>query len=321
MARRRRVVVAVGAAALVVVGLVVVLVTRTGAAPERNPFASARPLVDPDSAAARAAADADPADRAILRRLAGVPTATWLVPEALDAQHVGRRVESLVERADAQGRVAVLVVYGLPQRDCSGQESAGGLDADAYQSWVEAIAESGKGAVAILEPDALATADECDLVGSRVRLLRQAARTLDEHGVWTYVDAGHSSWIEPRRMAQLVRSVGPDHLRGFATNVAGYETDADETAYAEAVNAALDRPLAYVVDTGRNGVGPGAPGDFCNPPGRALGREPARGRGRLDAWLWIKPPGESDGQCGGGPPAGEFWTTGALALATAAGWS
>lgn len=320
MAGRRRVVV-VAAAVLLVVVVVVVLVTRDGAAPDRNPFASAQPLVDPQSAAARAAAGADPADQPILKRLAAVPTATWLVPEALDAQRVGDRVQSLVDRARDQGRVAVLVVYGLPQRDCSGQESAGGLDTKDYEAWVEAIAEAGRGAVAILEPDALATADECDLVDSRVALLRQAARTLDEHGLWTYVDAGHSSWIEPRRMAQLVQAVGPEHLRGFATNVAAYQGDADEAAYARAVNAALDEPLAYVVDTGRNGAGPGAPGDFCNPPGRALGREPSRGSGRLDAWLWIKPPGESDGRCNGGPAAGEFWTVGALALATTAGWT
>ncbi|MFI5427363.1 glycoside hydrolase family 6 protein [Aeromicrobium sp. UC242_57] len=76
---------------------------------------------------------------------------------------------------------------------------------------------------------------------------------------------------------------------------------------------------ADVIDTSRNGAG--SNGEWCNPSGRALGPEPQAGTaGSLDAYLWIKPPGESDGECGGGPPAGEFWTERALELAANAGW-
>lgn len=38
-----------------------------------------------------------------------------------------------------------------------------------------------------------------------------------------------------------------------------------------------------------------------------------------DAFLWVKRPGESDGTCHGGPPAGQFWGGYALELARAAG--
>jgi endoglucanase len=31
--------------------------------------------------------------------------------------------------------------------------------------------------------------------------------------------------------------------------------------------------------------------------------------------LWVKVPGESDGECGGGPPAGTWWHAGAVELA------
>lgn len=34
----------------------------------------------------------------------------------------------------------------------------------------------------------------------------------------------------------------------------------------------------------------------------------------IDAFLWVKPPGESDGTCNGGPPAGKFWLDYALGL-------
>jgi endoglucanase len=39
------------------------------------------------------------------------------------------------------------------------------------------------------------------------------------------------------------------------------------------------------------------------------------GAPEADAFLWIKPPGESDGTCNGGPGAGQFWVDYALALA------
>jgi endoglucanase len=63
-----------------------------------------------------------------------------------------------------------------------------------------------------------------------------------------------------------------------------------------------------VVDTSRNGQGPWTPpadhpeGDpqvWCNPPDRGLGLRPTTSTGDpyVDAYLWIKIPGESDGQC------------------------
>ena len=37
-------------------------------------------------------------------------------------------------------------------------------------------------------------------------------------------------------------------------------------------------------------------------------------REQVDAFLWIKRPGESDGSCNGGPPAGHSWPDYALGL-------
>ncbi|WP_309133632.1 glycoside hydrolase family 6 protein [Cellulomonas sp.] len=63
----------------------------------------------------------------------------------------------------------------------------------------------------------------------------------------------------------------------------------------------------FVVDTSRNGQGAwAAPAGvytdaetWCNPPGRGLGVRPTTRTGNdlVDAYLWIKVPGESDGQC------------------------
>jgi endoglucanase len=89
----------------------------------------------------------------------------------------------------------------------------------------------------------------------------------------------------------------------------------------------------FVIDTSRNGRGPlngaqfaAAPfnqppnvtatltsGNWCNPPGAGLGLRPTANTGiaLLDAYLWIKTPGESDGSCarnddGSGPRAWDF---------------
>jgi len=71
----------------------------------------------------------------------------------------------------------------------------------------------------------------------------------------------------------------------------------------------------FLIDTSRNGQGPWTPPadhpagdaqDWCNPPGRGTGVLPTLSTGKplLDAYLWVKLPGESDGACNRWNPAG-----------------
>jgi len=107
------------------------------------------------------------------------------------------------------------------------------------------------------------------------------------------------------------------------------DTDpAQLSSYAGDVTARYDADLAsagvtptahFVIDTSRNGTGPNdmsaygaapyhqsaatvaalAAGNWCNPPGAGLGLRPTTNTGHtlVDAYLWAKTPGESDGQC------------------------
>ena len=79
---------------------------------------------------------------------------------------------------------------------------------------------------------------------------------------------------------------------------------------------AVEPTAHFVIDTSRNGEGPWQPPsppypdpqDWCNPPGRHIGLRPTlrTRQSLLDAYLWIKIPGESDGECTRGlGPAGE----------------
>jgi endoglucanase len=77
-----------------------------------------------------------------------------------------------------------------------------------------------------------------------------------------------------------------------------------------------------VIDTARNGNGPTSDYQWCNPSGRAIGEQPTTNTGNsiVDAFLWVKPPGESDGTCNGGPQAGVWWPDYALGMAQRAAY-
>lgn len=310
---------------LVVGGAALLVVPRLSEAgpQESNRFSERGQYVDPSSkaaaAAAQAGADGDTEAAAVFEELASVPSGIWLTPERHPVGEVGAHVTDLVTRADERDEVPLLVLYGVPERDCAGLLSAGGLSAEQYPVWVEEIATASAAAegpsVVVLEPDALATAEECGRRAQRVAQIEVAVGLLADAGVTTYVDAGHSDWVPAASMARMLEDVGVERVRGFATNVSNFQTDADELAYAEQLDELVAGEQHWVVDRGRNGSG--ATEEWCNPEGATLGDRPGfvdDGSG-LDAYLWVKPPGESDGACGAGPPAGEFWPEAAQRLA------
>ncbi len=289
--------------------------TAGGSDPTGSPLAGAT-FYGPNAGAGQAAGlpGTSPQDGALLRELAQVPTATWLGSWSGD---VAATVRHVVTAARAAGDVPVFVTYNIPGRDCGGF-SAGGTDsAAAYQRWVQAIA-AGVGTaevVVVVEPDALAQL--CGDQSARLSMLRSAVDVLERNpGTHTYLDAGHSNWVPAATMAERLRTAGVASSDGFALNVSNFQTTASNVAYGQQVSLLLGG-VHFVVDTSRNGNGPGS--DWCNPPGRAVGERPTGSTGqlRVDAYLWVKTPGESDGTCNGGPAAGTFWPSYAVALVRA----
>jgi endoglucanase len=146
---------------------------------------------------------------------------------------------------------------------------------------------------------------------------------------------------------------GPPNWVGVALSPYGEwsDTASDPTLYTGGIDARYASMLNgavpsthFVIDTSRNGNGPNdmstyaaspynqpswvisglQSGNWCNPPGSALGAQPTANVGDplntgyhlVDAYLWVKVPGQSDGQCdsAGGARA---WDYGAY---TAPGW-
>ncbi len=286
-----------------------------------NPFAGRTIYIDPTSAAARYVATAAPTGpaRAALTRIATTPTfhwfGSWSTGSALSAE-----VRRYVSAARASHALPVAVVYAIPRRDCDGQSGGGTASANAYRSWIQTFVEAigSRRPVVILEPDALAQLDCLHPTerAERVALIRYAVQRLD--GVASvYLDAGHAGWVTPAVMAGRLRAAGVADVRGFALNVSAFDSTATETAYGLQVSR-LAGGKPFVIDTSRNGHGSAGRGQWCNPPNRALGHAPTARTStrRVDAYVWIKEPGVSDGSCGPGQPvANTFWPSYAIALA------
>lgn len=305
-------------AVIAVVGNLVSTLFQTLAA--RPPAVDTRIVVPDESKAAQAAraTDGDADEQAAAQWLASQPTTYWLTPEIDPVDEVWDRVAHLAAEAREQDAALSIAVYGLPDRDC-GNHSAGGLDPESYRAWTERIGDALGNAsdiqkIVVLEPDSIALSSTCGTPSDRAGYLKEAVDNIRGTNTWIYIDGGHSSWHPVQEMADLIRATGllPD-VRGVALNVSNYQDTAAEFAYAHALSDELGGTHA-VIDTSRNGAGP-AGSEWCNPPDRLVGSPGGSfGDGVVDTNLWIKPPGESDGECNDGPSAGTWWPSAAVEL-------
>ena len=187
----------------------------------------------------------------------------------------------------------------------------------------------------IIEPDSLANLvtntgsyPECAAAQSAyLECVNYALINLNFPNVAMYIDAGHSGWLgwpanqEPAAelFASVYKNAGaPAALRGLATNVANYNGWSlssappysggnpvyDEKTYITQLSPRLTAngwPGAqFITDQGRSGVQPtgqSQEGDWCNALGTGFGTRPSSTTGfsLLDAFVWVKPGGESDG--------------------------
>jgi cellulose 1,4-beta-cellobiosidase len=184
----------------------------------------------------------------------------------------------------------------------------------------------------IVEPDSLANfttnmhVPKCAASADAYRRsIVYAIKHLALPNVSVYLDAAHAGWLgwdkNRERMAVVFKRLleeagGPDMIRGFATNVSNYTHLSNRDGAALALTNPCPNELTYVkmlaetlamysikgkgfiIDTSRNGRGGIRHqwGNWCNVKGAGLGErpraEPVRG---IDAYFWVKPPGESDG--------------------------
>jgi endoglucanase len=256
------------------------------------------------------------AEAATMQKISTHPEAIWLTSDSAPSV-----VPKIMTAAAANNMVPVFVAYDIPWRDCSQYSSGGAASAAAYEGFINLLT-SGLGqskAVVIVEPDALTEMSCLSSAQQQTydQLIGYAVQRIDtDANANVYVDAGHTGWQSPSTEAAELQTAIGSARAGFAVNVSNFKSPAADITYGDAISQ-LTGGRHYVIDTSRAG-GNVAAGQWCNPAGAKIGTYPTAytGHAGLDAYLWIKGVGESDGTCNGGPAAGQFWLSYALSLAS-----
>ncbi|KAL0935637.1 cellobiohydrolase II [Colletotrichum truncatum] len=187
--------------------------------------------------------------------------------------------------------------------------------------------------VLIYEPDGLANlitnlnVQKCAQAADTYKEATDYAfKTLDLPNAAVYVDAGHAGWLgweanlkpTAQLYGELYKKAGsPKAVRGLVTNVSNFNgwnlttappyttpnNNFDESKFHTALTPLLKEagyPANYLVDQGRSGKQPTGQqiwGDWCNVKDAGFGPRPTvkTGIDTLDAIVWVKPGGESDG--------------------------
>jgi endoglucanase len=256
------------------------------------------------------------ADIAAIAFIASQPQAVWInSPEDVEV------VKRVMADAKRLRKLPQFAIYLIPGRD-NGNYSAGGVHSVAeYSGVIAKIADAiGKDrALIFLEPDAIGLASKLEPKKRRERMmmLSFAVKRLKQQPTKVYLDVSY--WMKIDDAAESLVEANIAEADGFVVNVSNYQFTKDCIDFGTKVSAKVGHKH-FVIDTSRNGQGPwkqdGEKDLWCNPPGRGLGTLPTANTGNLliDAYLWVKCPGESDGECRSGPRAGDFWPAKAIEL-------
>ncbi|MBO4160069.1 glycoside hydrolase family 6 protein [Micromonospora sp. MMS20-R2-23] len=261
---------------------------------------------DPTTAVVRWVA-ANPGDSrvgVIRDKIASQPQARWFAN--FNPSTAQSEAASFVGAANSARQIPVLSIYEITNRDCGGASAGGAPDLNQYQTWVSNFARGlgNQTVIIILETDSLAllTCLNSNEINARNQAISTATRTLKaaNPNAKVYLDGGHSTWNSPSETANRLRAAGVQYADGFFTNVSNYNPTSSEANFGRNVINALNgmglSGKRQVIDTSRNG---GASGDWCGDDNtdRRIGQYPTTNTGdnNIDAYLWVKPPGEADG--------------------------
>ncbi|KAJ3469938.1 hypothetical protein MRS44_000037 [Fusarium solani] len=239
-------------------------------------------------------------------KVADVPSYQWMD----SFEHISLMEDTLVDirKANQAGGnyAGQFVVYDLPDRDCAAAASNG----ENYINTIKKIIQSYSDIriLLVIEPDSLANlVTNMDVAkcakahDAYISLTNYAVTELNLPNVAMYLDAGHAGWLgwpnnqgpAAKLFASIYKDAGkPAALRGLATNVANYNAWSLSSAPPYTQGASIYDEKSYI-----HAMGPllGAewlawcslhyrPGPFWQAAHRLL-----------DAFVWVKPGGESDG--------------------------
>ncbi|MEU8192203.1 glycoside hydrolase family 6 protein [Microbispora amethystogenes] len=282
------------------------------------------------------------ADAALMRALAAVPHPVNLNMPAAEA---GRTVASAMRAAAARHAVAVIVTDQVPNKDCSKWGEADERAYRAWIDTVAKAIGAGRAVVVLEPNSLTripgsngcpaggraGAAERYRELGYAVNVLRKLPHTA------VYLDGGIEGWPDMAEIADRLLKAGVRRADGFYLNVSDYQETDRLLRYGENLSLCLYSktndpgsactgaeigavpagvPLThFVLDTSRNGRGGWKPPEgryadpekWCNPPGLGVGPRPTTETGSelADAFLWLRAPERSNGQCTRGGPGPE----------------
>ncbi|KAJ0395073.1 hypothetical protein P43SY_003133 [Pythium insidiosum] len=260
------------------------------------------------------------------------PIAEWFTDQHPDA--AGRARELFRKKCPLSGAsqgadasCPTIVVYGLPNKDCEHGFSTFGSnkDSQAYRAFLQELVTSAQNqrVVYILEPDAigLLAGNGCGNANNYADNLAMALDVLGANpNADIYLDIGYWTLANDQKAAEvaaLVRRVDrAGRCKGIALNTSNYRPVNEMVEACERFSRATSGKYRCIIDTSRNYVTPPSSNEWCNTKGMGIGPLPTQNTGHplIDYFVWVKPPGESDGECSGrtadallGPQAGKFF--------------
>lgn len=252
--------------------------------------------------------------------------ATWYTDRDPNSDQV---LEKLLNKCSLSSRI-VLVVYGMPGKDCEGQYSSDSVsvkDAKSYRAWLQHLADrmGERKVLYIVEPDAVSLSmdNKCGVMNHYASYLNTAIELLsrNEHAN-VYLDVGFwsvSSIEKANQLAQFIRDICGDHkISGIVLNTSNYRPVAEIVNDCKNFQKAMHSDTyRCVVDTSRNMAGGSPKLEWCNFKDAGIGSPPTveSPDSSVSYLLYVKVPGHSDGFCNDpkrtsdaarGPAAGEF---------------
>ncbi|KAF0693083.1 hypothetical protein As57867_015856, partial [Aphanomyces stellatus] len=266
-----------------------------------------------------AAAQSNPQLAPALTELSKHAVATWYT------DRWGADIDGLLSKCGPE-TIPSIVIYGLPNKDCADGFSSGGSNKspDDYKKWIQALVSKvgARDVIYVLEPDAigLLSNNNCAKQNDYMGNLKAALGLISAGNPNAKVYADVASWATQNgAIAALQDLKSAGRLNGITINTANYKTNDQLTGVCQAYSGATGG-LHCAFDTSRNYRG--SVGDeWCNSRTAGIGAPPGPASGLVDYYLWLKVPGESDGQCTGrspdamqGPAAGAFFVDGFTSL-------
>jgi len=244
-----------------------------------------------------------------IKEITREPTSFWYgVGPKRTIRKTKKSIERLLKRADPY--LPVLVIYSIPYRDL-GHHSKGGADSDdEYLEFIQGFCDAlgDRSPIVIYEPDCIPHMEQMGVVDGldRMRLIKASIELLSRTNALVYIDIGHPKWLSVSKASSYLRLCDIHKVKGFSINTSNYYATSTCYKYGKDISRRLDGDMHFVIDTSRNGNG--ANSEHFNPYGRSIGQAPTTQTCDeiVDAYLWIKVPGESDGKVNGGPKAGRF---------------